>query len=298
MPVAHRLALDGPLDLGATLFPLRRGHRDPTTRVTAREAIRAVRTPEGPATLRLVQVATDAVEASAVGPGATYAIDVSAPGLAGVHDDPATFEPRDDLMRDLHRRHPGVRLTRAPVLPVLIAAILEQKVTGAEARQAWRSLVLGTSEPAPGDAGLWLPPDLERVTDAPSFAFHRWGVERRRAELVRAIAARASRIEAFATPEELRGWLELIPGIGPWTSAETARLAMGDPDAISVGDFHLPDLVAWALAGEPRGDDARMLDLLETYRGQRGRVQRLLEASGIRPPAFGPRAEARSFARW
>ena len=57
--------------------------------------------------------------------------------------------------------------------------------------------------------------------------------------------------------------------------------------------LHLPDVVAWALAGEPRADDDRMLELLEPYRGQRGRVQRLLEASHISPPAWGPRMEAR-----
>jgi hypothetical protein len=37
-----------------------------------------------------------------------------------------------------------------------------------------------------------------------------------------------------------------------------------------------------------------MLELLEPYRGQRGRVQRLLEASHISPPARGPRMEPRS----
>ena len=57
---------------------------------------------------------------------------------------------------------------------------------------------------------------------------------------------------------------------------------------MSVGDFHLPNLVAWALAGEPRADDARMLELLEPYRGQRARVIRLLELSGIRAPRYGP----------
>jgi 3-methyladenine DNA glycosylase/8-oxoguanine DNA glycosylase len=72
------------------------------------------------------------------------------------------------------------------------------------------------------------------------------------------------------------------------------RLSLGDPDAVSVGDYHLPNVVAWALAREPRGTDERMLELLEPYRGQRGRVQRLLEASQISPPAFGPRMEARS----
>jgi 3-methyladenine DNA glycosylase/8-oxoguanine DNA glycosylase len=86
------------------------------------------------------------------------------------------------------------------------------------------------------------------------------------------------------------------PGIGPWTVAETTRLAHGDPDAVSVGDYHIPNLVAWALAGEPRADDARMLELLEPYRGQRGRVQRLLEASGIRAPRYGPRLAPRRIA--
>ena len=40
-------------------------------------------------------------------------------------------------------------------------------------------------------------------------------------------------------------------------------------------------------------DDARMLELLEPYRGQRARVVRLLELSGIRPPRYGPRLSPR-----
>ena len=90
--------------------------------------------------------------------------------------------------------------------------------------------------------------------------------------------------------------LRALPGIGPWTAAEVAMRALGDPDAVSVGDFHLPNLVAFALAGEARGDDARMLDLLEPYRGHRGRVIRLLEASGLRPPVRGPHLQLRSIA--
>ena len=78
-------------------------------------------------------------------------------------------------------------------------------------------------------------------------------------------------------------------------SARSGGFAFGDPDAISVGDAHLPDIVCFALAGEPRGTDERMLELLEPYRGQRGRVEVLLEASGITPPAFGPKVEPRSF---
>ena len=92
---------------------------------------------------------------------------------------------------------------------------------------------------------------------------------------------------------EAYGRLTAVPGIGPWTAAEVGVRALGDPDAVSVGDFHLPNLVAYALAGEPRGDDARMLELLEPYRGQRARVMRLLELSGIRPPRYGPRLSPR-----
>jgi 3-methyladenine DNA glycosylase/8-oxoguanine DNA glycosylase len=146
---------------------------------------------------------------------------------------------------------------------------------------------------------LLLPPDPAVVAELPYFRFHPWGVERRRADVVRAVCARAASHEALGgvAPEEARRRLEAIPGIGPWTSAEVARLSFGDPDAVSVGDYHLPNIVSWALAGEPRGTDERMLELLEPYRGQRGRVQLLLEASHVSPPAYGPRMEARSIDR-
>ncbi len=79
-----------------------------------------------------------------------------------------------------------------------------------------------------------------------------------------------------------------MPGIGPWTAAEVAVRALGDDDAVSVGDYHIPNLVAWALAGEPRGDDARMLELLEPYRGRRALVVRLLELGGPARPRRAP----------
>jgi 3-methyladenine DNA glycosylase/8-oxoguanine DNA glycosylase len=137
------------------------------------------------------------------------------------------------------------------------------------------------------------------VAELPYFRFHRFGVERRRAEVVRAVCARAAALEALVelAPEEARRRLELFRGIGSWTSAEVTRLSLGDPDAVSLGDYHMPHVVAWALAGESRGTDERMLELLEPYRGQRGRVQRLLEASHIAPPSFGPRMEARQIER-
>jgi 3-methyladenine DNA glycosylase/8-oxoguanine DNA glycosylase len=293
---ARPIELDGPLDLARTLFPLRRGYRDPVVRLGDGAATLALRTPAGGAVLHLRQTGIATVAAEASGPGAEAALAL-APGIVGAEDDPAAFAPTGEPLATLARRLRGVRLTRAPLLPVLLAAVVEQKVTGREAREGWRGLVFATSEQA--GEGLWLPPDPARAAALPSFAFHRAGIDGTRGRTVRIVAERAARLEREAQedPATFRERLERLPGIGPWTSAEAARLALGDPDAVSVGDYHLPHVVAWALAGEPRGDDARMLALLEPYRGQRGRVQRLLEASGAKPPAYGPRAEGRSIAR-
>jgi 3-methyladenine DNA glycosylase/8-oxoguanine DNA glycosylase len=72
-----------------------------------------------------------------------------------------------------------------------------------------------------------------------------------------------------------------ITGVGPWTAARIGLIALGDPDAVTVGDLHLPHVVSWALAGERRGSDERMLQLLEPFRPHRGRVIRLLLAGAM-----------------
>ncbi|HSL12299.1 MAG TPA: DNA-3-methyladenine glycosylase 2 family protein [Actinomycetota bacterium] len=299
MPAEREIHLEGPLDLARTLFPVRRGTGDPTFRIDGTTAAWATRTTDGPATVSARQIDGSRVRVGATGRGADAALERAA-GVVGALDDPAVFVPREPVMARLARVHRGVRLTRtADVLPALVAAICEQKVTGARARRAWRALVHATSERAPGEDGLWLPPDPERLATLPSFAYHRAEIEARRATVIREVARRAGSIEALVErpPDEVGVALERLPGIGPWTSAEVRRIALGDPDAISVGDFHVPNLVAWALAGEPRADDARMLELLEPYRGQRGRVQRLLEASDVRAPRWGPRADVGSISR-
>jgi 3-methyladenine DNA glycosylase/8-oxoguanine DNA glycosylase len=293
--VAH-LRLDGPLDLLLTLAPLAHGHGDPTIRLGRDAVWRATRTPLGPAILRLAGAAGGIV-AAAWGPGASAVVEGAA-ALVGLDDDPTAFEPRHPLLAELARRFAGVRLPRTGrVFEALLPAITEQKVTGHEARAAFRGIVQRYGEPAPGPApaGMRLPPEPAILGGLPYFAFHPLGLERRRAEVVRRAATLAERLEAAPAPEAVRLMLA-TPGIGPWTTAETTRVAHGDPDAVSVGDYHIPNLVAWALAGEPRADDARMLELLEPYRGQRARVQRLLEVSGIRAPRYGPRMAPRQIA--
>lgn len=287
-----------PIDLGQTLGPMLRGRGDPTMRTARGVAERASRTPDGPVSVRFAETA-GGIEVEAWGPGARWLLERAA-AWCGAEDDDAGFDPERGLVRDLWRRHAGLRIPRTGLTTErLIPVILEQKVTGNEARRAYRRLVTALAEPAPGPLGLVLPPDPERVATLPYYAFHPFGVERRRAEVLRHVCARAAWVdEAAALPiDAAEDRLATVQGIGPWTVAEVARLAFGDADAVSVGDYHVPNIVAWALAREPRGSDERMLELLEPYRPHRGRVQRLLEVSGIRAPAFGPRMAPRAIDR-
>jgi 3-methyladenine DNA glycosylase/8-oxoguanine DNA glycosylase len=287
-----------PIDLGQTLGPMLRGRGDPTMRTARGIAERASRTPDGPVSVRFAETA-GGIEVEAWGPGARWLLD-RADAWCGAEDDDAGFDPERGLVRDLWRRHPGLRIPRTGLVTErLIPVILEQKVTGNEARRAYRRLVTALAEPAPGPLELALPPDPERVAELPYYAFHPFGVERRRAEVVRAVCARTAWIDQTAAlPLDVaEERLSRVHGLGPWTVAKVSRIALGDADAVSVGDFHVPNIVAWALAREPRGSDERMLELLEPYRPQRGRVQRLLETSGIRAPAFGPRMAPRAIDR-
>jgi 3-methyladenine DNA glycosylase/8-oxoguanine DNA glycosylase len=288
------LPLPAPIDLAATMGPLAHGRGDPTIRFASDGIWRATRTGAGPATVRLRAV-PGSVVAAAWGPGAATAVE-ELPDLVGATDDPSPLEPRHRVIAELSRRLAGLRLTRSNrPFEALLPAICEQKVTGIEARAAFRAIVRRHGEPAPGPGGLRLPPEPSVLAALPYFAYHRFGLERRRADLIRRAAALAPRLVDLPPADAYR-LLASVPGIGPWTIAEVGRVAYGDPDAVSVGDYHLPNLVAWALAGEPRADDARMLELLEPYRGQRGRVQLLLEGSGITAPRYGPRMAPRRIA--
>ena len=298
MPSRH-LSTERPIALGQTLGPMQRGRGDPTLRSTRGISERASRTPDGPVSVRFAEIPSG-IEVEAWGPGAAWVLDRAA-AWCGAEDDDAGFDPPKGLVRDLWRRHPGLRIPRTGLVTErLIPVILEQKVTGSEARRAYRRLATSLAEPAPGRLGLTLPPDPERVASLPYYAFHPFGVERRRADVVRAVCARTAWIDETAVlPLDVaRDRLSSVHGIGSWTVAEVARIALGDADAVSVGDYHVPNIVAWALAREPRGSDERMLELLEPYRPHRGRVQRLLETSGIRAPAFGPRMEPRAIDRF
>lgn len=293
-----RIAVAALIELETTFLPLRRGRGDPTTRVDVRDVWRATRTPDGPVTVH-VESDSGALTVEAWGGGRSWVLDRIG-GWLGLEDGAEAFDPPPGPVRDVWRRRRRLRILRTGlVVEHLIPTILEQKVTGMEARRAFRRLTLALAEPAPGPAGLLLPPDPARIATLPYFAMHPFGVERRRAEVIRAVCAKAAWLDAGADLplEQARTRIASMRGVGAWSVAEVARLGLGDADAVSIGDFHVPNLVAWVLAREPRGSDERMLELLEPYRPFRGLAQRLIETSGVRAPAFGPRMEPRAIER-
>ena len=241
----------------------------------------------------------DRVVGEAWGPGAAWLLDRLG-DIAGLADDPKSFQPTDPLVAGLHRRRPGLRFGRTHlVFDALLVAICSQKVTGHEASIAIRGLSRRFSEPAPGmNPRLRLPPDPRRIADAPYHAFHDLHLEKRRADVLRRVAARSDFIDNLAsgTPRQATESLMEIPGIGQWTVAETLAISHGDPDQVPVGDYHVKHLVVHHLTGKDRGSDEEMLELLEPYRPHRGRVIRLLHGLG-HAPRFGPRMTPRDITR-
>jgi 3-methyladenine DNA glycosylase/8-oxoguanine DNA glycosylase len=138
---------------------------------------------------------------------------------------------------------------------------------------------------------MYVPPAADVLLDVPSWDWHRFGVDLKRQRAIRAAATVAGRLEdcTSMSPADAMTRLQLIPGIGIWTAAETAQRALGHPDAVSVGDYHLPNMVVHLLTGRARGTDAEMLELLAPWAGHRQRVMRLIEVVGISAPRYGPR---------
>ncbi|WP_439333429.1 DNA-3-methyladenine glycosylase family protein [Streptomyces cahuitamycinicus] len=284
---------DGPLDLGLVLGPLRRGPGDPTFRATPDGSVwRTCLTPAGPGTLRVCAY-DGGVRGEAWGPGAQWLLE-GLPELLGAADDPSAFVPRHRLLASARHRRPGLRLTRSGlVLESLIPSILEQKVTTDEAYRAWRLLVRKFGEPAPGPAParMYVMPAPRTWALIPSWEWHRAGVDDKRASTILRAVRVAGRLEQAVEmePAAARARLELVPGVGPWTSAETVQRSHGSADEVTVGDLHLPGIVGWALAGDRDADDAAMLELLEPYAGQRHRAARLILLSGRVPARRAPK---------
>jgi 3-methyladenine DNA glycosylase/8-oxoguanine DNA glycosylase len=307
------------VDVRLTLSVHRRGGRDPAYRVDAAGAVwRTSLTPDGPGTLRVsagpgtlitgqawrpgtLRVSAGPgtlITGQAWGPGAGWLLD-TLPAQLGAHDDLSGFTVRHPVVGQLVLRYQGLRIGRtARVFEALVPAVLEQKVVGKEAHRAWRILLLQHGAPAPGPApaGMRVVPPPRVWARIPSWDWHRAGVEGVRARTIVGAADVAARLEQVMEldPAEADRRLRSLPGIGLWTSAEIRQRAAGDADAVSIGDYHLPQAVGWTLAGRIT-DDAGMLELLAPYAGHRYRVTRLIELSGRVPPRRGPRLPVRDY---
>jgi 3-methyladenine DNA glycosylase/8-oxoguanine DNA glycosylase len=283
-----------PLNLRQTLSPLMRGAWDPTHRWVGSELWRTTNTPDGPATLHLVQRGDD-VHATAWGAGAEIAI-AGVPELCGHGDDWSELNLRPHpYLHEVWRGMPGLRLTRTnAVFEALLAAIIEQKVTSIEARHSWRYLLTkyGAEAPGPAPQGMRAFPTAQVWRRIPSWEWHRAGVTPQRSDTAMRASAVAESLERTLIlgrgGAEVARRLRTVVGVGIWTAAETTQRSHGDPDSPSVGDYHLPAVVGYALIGMPVDDDG-MLELLAPYAGHRQRVMRLIEAAGIRKPLRGPR---------
>ena len=290
----RRIRLPFALDLAGSVGALRRGRGDATCRVSPTEVWRSSRVPGGPATLHL-RLTGQHLEAEAWGEGATAMLD-AVPALVGLHDDTSGFNPTDDLVARLWRTFGRRRIVRSlAITDALVSSILEQRVTTMEARRAQRQLVARWGEPAPGPGGLRLAPDPEVLAVLPYYDLHPLGVERKRADAIRRVAAEAGRLDALvALPvPEAHQRLTRTVGVGPWTAAEVALVALGDADAVPIGDIHLPSDVTYALTGTAVRSDDAMLEALAPYAGHRGRVIRLLGAAAIHAPRRAPRYSPR-----
>ncbi|MEX0153156.1 DNA-3-methyladenine glycosylase family protein [Microbacterium sp. LMI1-1-1.1] len=289
-----------PTDVGRAVLAQRHGGNDPTftatTPLSAGGVVwRASRTPLGVATLALRQTAGGTVRAAAWGPGAEWALD-QLPALCGRDDEPDGFDAsRHPSVAEWHRRHPDLRIGRTDlVFDALVSAIMEQKVTSMQAFSAWRSIVTWYGERAPGPTPrpMFAPPDIDGWRHVPSWAWHRAGLEPPQSRTIVETARRGPsvvRAAEAATDGEARDRVFIsLRGVGIWTSAETRIRAFGDPDAVSVGDYHLAHQVGFALTGH-RTDDDGMLELLEPFAGHRQRVIRLIYAGSALEPRRGPR---------
>jgi hypothetical protein len=289
--------------LPRTLSWFRHGRHDPTTQLGPGRFLRATHTPEGPGTLLLRWTGDHApqVRIDAWGPGAEW-LARRAPEYTADHRVPDPVPPGHPVVDRAARDHADLRTGASGSLyHELLPTVLEQRITSLEATRQWRRLCLALGEPAPGPfPGLVLPPAPAALWRRPAWWFHPLGIEAKRARTVVEVARVAERLWAWAElPAAVAAdRLQALPGIGAWTVGAANGPALGDADAVAVGDYHLPHTIAWALAGEPRATDERMLALLEPYRGQRGRVIRIVAMSNGGAPSFGPRRRILPMHRW
>lgn len=272
------------VDPGLVLSPLRMLHADPTIGVGDREFTRATWTPEGPGVIAITWGAEPGrITVACSGDGADWLRD-RAPRFVGAHDDVTSFQPEGLVGRFWSRLHGDRVGATGTVWHDLAWTITQQRVRREDAAGQWQRLVRQYGERLDRDVTLYTPPEPERLARAAPWALRSLGIDERRASALIASARVAARLNALADSAfaDAAGALRSLPGVGPWTLACLSAFTWGDPDTVITGDSGIPSLITSTLAGERRGDDARMVELLEPYRPHRYRVLRLAFAARSR----------------
>ena len=278
------------------------GRNDPTCAIVDGEFWRATLTPAGPGTLRIISPLSPQPTYEGFGPGGSWLVERAA-DLLGFRDTDVVVTPVHEAVARAQEEFGHLRLGRSSSpYHELLPAVLGQRVTGIEAMRQWHNITMTFGNPAPGPLDhLMLPPDPDRLRSLPYFELHQFGIEKKRADTLRAVARSIDRLMSpsllTSAPSESTKFLRHIDGVGQWTAAVAGGLAFGDPDALLVGDFHVKNTAAWALRGVIRGTDEEMITEMRPYAGQRHRVMRWLELAGWRAPARGPRQRIVSIGR-
>ena len=272
-----------PIDLGFALLGVK------TVRRRAGVHWWTTETPQGVAAVAF-RAAGGLVRADSWGPGTDWAL-TQLPALLGSLDHGAAeFRPDHEVLRRLAATFPAVRIgATGRWYEALATSVIGQRVVTADARASRERLSRrhGTAAPM-GPANAFPSPDA--LLGLADHDLHRVGIERSRARVLRVAAKHAERVERLhAVPAaEATEWLRRLPGVGPWTAGLTTAVAGGDPDAVPVGDLHIPRMITFALTGHDGGDDETMLEVLAPYAGHRQRVVRLVKLGRAGPVQHRP----------
>ncbi|MFM8528813.1 MAG: DNA-3-methyladenine glycosylase family protein [Ilumatobacteraceae bacterium] len=287
---------DGTRLLRHTFSAFRFGTIDPTVHLDGGRLVMASMTPVGPA-----WIAATASNVTFGGVG-VHVIRQRHPDPLGTNDSFVSLESAHPIVSRLQHDFGGLRIgSSGDVYKAALTATLGQRITAAEAVNQWARLCRAFPNPVETPTGIMLaPPDPTRLAEVVPYQLHTLGIEEARARTLIAIARVFRRPgQHHSDPQAaLRRLVAEVPRFGPWTRALVEAEALGNPDAVAVGDFHLKNVVAHALNGRPRGTDDEMLAALAPYAGNRGRVLSWLALGGIAAPKFGPRRRNIDFRRF
>ena len=275
-------------DLFGTFRFTRFGQWDPTQVLSNHRLVKAFRFEDNPCVLD-AQVMDGRLNVHLRASGVLPSDD-QVTRLFGLHRPSLAVEGHPFLER-ISREKKGIHLGQSTHLGMdLIKTTFQQLIEWRDAATIWRRWILQAGTRIPG-TDLYCPPAYSEVNHHTLDLLHGCGLSRKRAALVREIARLGPRLDGWASESAstIRRRLMSIRGIGAWTTEHCLGFSFNEDDVVVTGDFQLPHTVAWALAGQARGSDQRMLELLEPWAGRRWHVLRLIFASDIRAPRRGPR---------